>query len=401
MIHFSVVIPCFNAQETIVKTLRSVLSQTEKSMEVIVIDDGSTDETVSRVQSLREEFSEEKIPLQVLTQENAGVSATRNRGVSLAVGQYIAFLDADDRWVNNKLQRHFFVMQSDPNIAISFARCRVLDSQGRATRQLSSLPLGRQTMACVFAENPTTTTSNLVVRRDVFQQLDGFDESMSFAEDQEFIMRVLSHSRYHAGGDDDEQFWSVQGVDAVLTEYFTNEHGLSSELQKMYDGWLKMVEVIRSYAPQFVEQNFRPAQARYCRYLARRSLRVRSTPSQGWYFTRQALLADWRCLFRKPVHTAAIFSLSALRAVSHGVQNFASKTASLFMSLIKVKPWLKVPVPKDIAAYSAARNKRSYSVSYSRFSSLQQNDQQALESAHSTVELTTIIKNEEVHHAKP
>lgn len=205
-------------------------------------------------------------------------------------------------------------------------------------------------------------------------------------------MRVLSHSRYHAAADSDEQLWSVQGIDAVLTEYFTNEQGLSSELQKMYDGWLKMVEVVRVYAPQFVEQHFRPAQARYCRYLARRSLRVRSMPSQGWHFTRQALLADWRCLLHKPVHTLAIFSLSALHAFTQALRSFTGKA----VSLTRLKQWAGVPAPKGIAAYSAARNKDPYRDANCH----EQVAQQALESNHSSAELTTIIKNEEVHHAK-
>ncbi len=94
----SVIIPVYNAEETIKETLESVLSQTFSQFEIIVINDGSQDKTleiVSRILDPR---------LKVLSYPNAGVSVSRNRGISQAAGEYVSFLDADDLWTPDKLE---------------------------------------------------------------------------------------------------------------------------------------------------------------------------------------------------------------------------------------------------------------------------------------------------------
>lgn len=300
----SVVIPCYNAEKTIIDTLESVLQQDYLGFDVIVIDDGSTDNTALKVWEFKERLNDAGIKLQLISQKNAGVSVARNRGVQESTSPYIAFLDADDRWVEDKLTHHLQHLEANPKIAISFARCRVVDKEGNATQQVSSLPMNRQELSSVFSENPTTTTSNLVVRRSVFNQLGGFNEAMSFAEDQEFIVRVISQTEFH-----------VTGIDKVLVDYLTNENGLSSELSNMYQGWLKMVAAVRAYEPEFVKQNFKQAEAQYCRYLARRNLRLGADPRQGWKFSKQAIRADWREMLRQPKRTVPVHALNFLRAL--------------------------------------------------------------------------------------
>lgn len=305
----SVVIPCYNAENTIIDTLESVLQQDYLGFDVIVIDDGSTDNTAMQVWEFKERLNAAGVKLQLISQKNAGVSAARNRGVQESTAPYIAFLDADDRWATNKLSCHLTHLEENLDLGISFARCRVLskesDKNSNATQQVSTLPVNQQQLRSVFAENPTTTTSNLVVRRSVFNDVGGFNETMSFAEDQEFIVRVISQTPF-----------KVVGIDQVLVDYLTSEDGLSSELGNMYQGWLKMVEAVRVYEPDFVEQHFKQAEAQYCRYLARRNLRLGADPAEGWGFSKQAIKADWREMLRQPKRTVPVHALNFLRAMS-------------------------------------------------------------------------------------
>jgi glycosyltransferase involved in cell wall biosynthesis len=106
---FSIVIPLYNKANFILATLKSVSDQTFENYEIIVINDGSTDESLSKIEAL-------KLPkLSIHTQENKGLSAARNRGVTLARGQYVALLDADDIWKPTYLKSMFKLIENYPN----------------------------------------------------------------------------------------------------------------------------------------------------------------------------------------------------------------------------------------------------------------------------------------------
>lgn len=98
----SVVMPAYNAANFITQTIESVLNQTFTDFELLIIDDGSTDNTLE----IAEQYAQRDRRIQVLSHVNQGVSATRNRGVKIAKGKLIAFLDADDIWLNDKLAAH-------------------------------------------------------------------------------------------------------------------------------------------------------------------------------------------------------------------------------------------------------------------------------------------------------
>lgn len=123
----SVVIPAYNAEKTIADCLDSVNDQTYPDIEIIVINDGSADQTLK----LLEEYQRFSLrPLRIYTQKNAGPSVARNCGISLAKGEYIAFLDADDRWVKDKIENQLKVFESDRSIGLVAG----LISVGKAVR---------------------------------------------------------------------------------------------------------------------------------------------------------------------------------------------------------------------------------------------------------------------------
>lgn len=113
-IRISVVIPAYNAGDYIARTVQSVLSQTSPPDEIIVIDDGSADDTAAVVRSLGDR-------IQLIRQENAGASAARNAGIQAAKGNWIAFLDGDDEWIPQKLELQINHLQKHPDLVWSMS----------------------------------------------------------------------------------------------------------------------------------------------------------------------------------------------------------------------------------------------------------------------------------------
>jgi glycosyltransferase involved in cell wall biosynthesis len=284
----SVVVPIHNAAAFLADTLKAVKNQTLPEWELIAVDDGSTDGSAEIV--LRCSGHDPRFRL--LRQANAGVSVARNRGVAASRAPLIAFLDADDLWHPDKLRLHVEHLHADPGAGVSYARVEFLSPAGRPTGLLASQSRRRLRPEGLLCENPTTTTSNWVVRREVFAAVGGFVEDMNYSEDLEWLLRVA------CGG-----CWRIESIDPVLTFYRTSQGGLSSSLDRMEKGWLRLTQEARRYAPNLVAANFAAAQAVHLRYLARRSLRLGCDPAQGLDFLVRALQSDALRLLREPTRT--------------------------------------------------------------------------------------------------
>ena len=113
----TVIIPAYNAGLYIEEALRSVFAQGYRPVEVIVVDDGSTDDTAARVKSFASE-------VRYVFQKNAGAAVARNYGVELARGDYFAFLDADDRWTSGKIQLQMKILREDPDLDMVFGHVK-------------------------------------------------------------------------------------------------------------------------------------------------------------------------------------------------------------------------------------------------------------------------------------
>jgi glycosyltransferase involved in cell wall biosynthesis len=294
----SVVVPIYNASLHLSATLQSVRKQTLTAWELIAVDDGSTDGSAELVA----DWARSDPRVRLLRQANAGVSVARNRGVAASGAPLLAFLDADDLWHPDKLRNQLACHHAHPELGVSFARVEFLTPAGAPTGQLSARCRQPLQAAQLLYENPTTTTSNWVILRQVFEAVGGFVETMSYSEDLEWLLRVACDGR-----------WPIQPLDQVLTYYRTSEGGLSSSLARMEQGWLRLVSEARCYAPELVDQNFASARAVQLRYLARRSLRLRADPAQGVDFMRRALQSDWRRLIQEPRRTIATAVAVAVR----------------------------------------------------------------------------------------
>lgn len=284
---FTVVMPAYNAAAYLAQTIESVLNQTFTDFELIIIDDGSTDNTAV----IADDYNKKDPRVKLLSQSNQGVSATRNKGINHSNSKYIAFIDADDKWFPDNLRLHYQHLEENPDLAVSYAKVEFLNPDGKHTGKIGKGRLTKLQPQHFLYENPTMTVSNLAVRRQVFQEIGCFDCNMSYSEDLEFLFRVAcSH-------------WKIEGIDRVLLGYRTSKGGLSSQLYKMEEGWETLMAKAKVQAPELVEKHYFRARSNHLRYLARRAFRLRLPSQVGVDFLNRALNSDWQLLIRQPQRT--------------------------------------------------------------------------------------------------
>lgn len=186
MIKYSVVIPLYNKAHTIVRTINSVLSQVYTNFEIIIIDDGSTDDSIDLI---NKNFNDYRI--KIFSQRNLGVSAARNMGIRLSQGDYIAFLDADDEWMPYYLKIITDSISSNPNCGLIHVPAFHRDIiSGFGLLSVVKQYKGKISEIDLFksAYNLCAQTSGIIIKRNIFEQfqeqvLYGFPENMTYEED--------------------------------------------------------------------------------------------------------------------------------------------------------------------------------------------------------------------------
>lgn len=182
----SVIIPCFNAKDWIIKAIKSVESQIFQPLEIIIVDDGSTDDSVPLI----ENYSC-SIQLSVLTQTNNGPASARNYGVSKAIGDYIAFLDADDEWSEDRLSKQISHVDSS---SFSTSDCYLIDEDSNIIGEhVNSFPISKDSiMKSLYLGRVSMLTPGLLIPRNKFLDVGGFDVSQRYKEDHLLILKLLS-----------------------------------------------------------------------------------------------------------------------------------------------------------------------------------------------------------------
>ncbi len=171
----SVVIPVFNGERFLREAVQSVLTQNYAPMEIIIVDDGSTDGTAIIARSFPE-------TVRYLVQANKGPAAARNRGIEHAQGSLIAFADADDLWPATKLELQLPYLIKEPTIEIVMGRIQQVLLSKSITGQTQANEIGEP----VFSVN----LGSAVIRRSVFERVGLFDETMRYSEDVDWFMRA-------------------------------------------------------------------------------------------------------------------------------------------------------------------------------------------------------------------
>ena len=180
----SVIIPTYNRDEIVSRAIESVLGQTYKKFELIVVDDASTDGTEDVIRN----YSDERINY-ICHDINRHVSAARNTGLEHASGDYIAFLDDDDEWLPTKLEKQVSCLQNT-NTETGLVYCWMEYRDGNATVKQYQPRLKGDIFEAAIGGQPIGGCSTLVVQRNVIDQIGGFDESLPRGNDGDFIRRV-------------------------------------------------------------------------------------------------------------------------------------------------------------------------------------------------------------------
>jgi len=182
----SVVIPTFNRGALLEQAIRSVLAQTYRDLELLIVDDGSTDTTRARVATFQRDDR-----VKYLFQRNRGRSAARNAGIRAARGRYVALLDDDDFWSPEKLERQMARLQDD---AVDVVHCdfRVVDGGGQLLATGYERPPSRGSLYedLMYGNVITGSLSAALVRSRCFDQVGVFDERLSAYEDQDLFRRM-------------------------------------------------------------------------------------------------------------------------------------------------------------------------------------------------------------------
>jgi glycosyltransferase involved in cell wall biosynthesis len=213
----SVIIPVYNGEHYLAETIESVIAQTETNWELIAVNDGSTDHSLA----ILEEYTR-KLPgrIHVITVENGGVSRARNIAVSASRSQYVAFLDQDDIWAPEKLQRQLEMFSRHTNLGISFTNETLIDGKGAVLHE-NILKFSRDNRGNVFEhlifEN-FIPISSVMLKKELFTKTGGFNPRYSLAEDYDFLLRATREV-------------CVDYIDAPLLQY--REHSASGTHTKI------------------------------------------------------------------------------------------------------------------------------------------------------------------------
>ena len=263
----SVVVPAFNVSATLAETLRSIFAQTYKRIEVIVVDDGSSDDTVAIAEGF--EFDGR---LRIIRQPNRGLAGARNTGIAASLGEYVAFCDADDLWEPNKLEAHVAHLNTRLNVGVSYAGSSLIDENGELMRHAQRPRLKNVSAKHILKRNPVGNGSAPVIRRAVFDDIAYrpkhervrdwyFDETFRQSEDLECWLRIALTTH-----------WAFEGIAGLLTRYRINQGGLSAATHKQLASWDRLIAKLRPLDPALFADHAGLARAYQLRYLCRRAI---------------------------------------------------------------------------------------------------------------------------------
>ena len=220
----SVIIPTYQRPHLVSQTIESVLAQTYTDYEIIVVNDGSTDNTKEVLASFGDKIT-------VINQENQGVAAARNTGIMAARGRYIAFLDHDDLWQPNKLKKQIACLESHPNFGLVYSDMFYFNDVGLFPDTYAKLYPVPPVQHCwtLFVRNTIPTCSVVVVRRECLDDVGLFDETMPPCDDYDLWLRLIEK-------------WPICFINEPLVYYRRSADQQSQNEEGMLLSWLRVKE---------------------------------------------------------------------------------------------------------------------------------------------------------------
>lgn len=255
----TVVIPAYNAAATIDETLRSVRAQTHRNLDIIVVDDGSSDDTGT----LARAHAAVDPRIRVERQANAGVAAARNRGWEQGRAALFSFVDADDLWSADKTERQLAALRAMPEAGLVYSWYVIIDAQSRITLQWDGCEWEGDVTRRLLLENFIGNGSSVLVTRQALEDARGFEPGLRAAdaggcEDILFYLRVAERHR-------------VALAPGYLIGYQFLEGNMSSDLTRMLRSWMLVQQELRARHPDKsadIEAGF----DRFARWLVRRAI---------------------------------------------------------------------------------------------------------------------------------
>jgi glycosyltransferase involved in cell wall biosynthesis len=182
----SVVIPVYNGAQYILRAIASVQAQTVRDLEIVVVDDGSHDATADLVTAVDDPR------VRLIRQANAGPSAARNTGIAAATGEWVAFLDADDRWQPEKLEAQLAAAAREPRAGLVYSATRTVDAAGTVLAHMPITYTGQPLGELLMGNRLTGSASSAMVRRAILAALGGFRVDLRSAEDWDMWLRIVA-----------------------------------------------------------------------------------------------------------------------------------------------------------------------------------------------------------------
>lgn len=253
----SVVIPCYNQARFLGDAIESVLAQTYRDFEIVVVDDGSTDNTA--------EVAARYAGIHYLRQKNQGVEAARNAGLGESSGEYLVFLDADDRLLPGALETGLENLRARPDCAFVYGNCRYISADGTIMSSHQPPRVESEHYLALLHDCFIWMPGLVMFRRSVFESVAGFDVSLGLrnAEDYELYLRIarefpiyghneiVAEYRQHEANKSASPASMLKAVSIILHSQRKHVKG-NSRREKAYKGGLKFNQ--EYYGEQLIEQ---------------------------------------------------------------------------------------------------------------------------------------------------
>jgi glycosyltransferase involved in cell wall biosynthesis len=208
----SVIIPVYNRCDLLPRTLNSALGQTHKSLEILVVDDGSEEDVGAVVDA----FSDDRLKY-IRSDVNKGISEARNNGIKNSKGRYVAFLDSDDEWFDKKIEMQLSdLRKKGPEYGASYCKTEFFDDEESAVVRYSEFEREGNLLRDLTMRNPITSLSSVMVERRMLEKVGGFNGKMNCLEDWELWIRLARVTLYAYLGD-------------VMVRYHIHSKGRMSE----------------------------------------------------------------------------------------------------------------------------------------------------------------------------
>jgi glycosyltransferase involved in cell wall biosynthesis len=196
----SVIIPVYNGASFINEAIESVLSQDISNIEIIVVNDGSTDDSEERIKGNKDSR------IKVIRQENAGAAVARNNGVRLAIGDYICFLDADDIWAPNKLKLQLSEIEKDSGVNMVFGQVKEFYDQTALSKSIVKSEektfVGYTPSAILISKNDFLKVGEFQGKWKVGEFIDWYDRAKHLGLKELVLPEILAYRRIHSGNID-------------------------------------------------------------------------------------------------------------------------------------------------------------------------------------------------------